>query len=202
MPLNLQEKYDAIHAQEEQFAYRLAKDVVKKPEASAWMILVPILFVHHVMKIGDYKEGVRSFAKNILSSKEKALNMAHLELQSGTAQSGSSQDYFSDVKLDTSEEKVLAEKQVKVIQFLQKHYLNMLNQSGNTFEELIRGAYKTAGEYRRFLNDLTKLERDANQYLADNFQKDEEYIIILRKIEEQTEALREEELSFFFNNEK
>ena len=72
MPIDLDQKYEIIYAHEEQFAYALAGRVVKKPEASVWMILIPILFIHHAYKINQYKEGVKSFAKGILAAKKKS----------------------------------------------------------------------------------------------------------------------------------
>ena len=57
MTLSLKDKYDLIHAHEVRFAYNLAKEVVKKPEVSVWMILIPVLFVHHMFRVSHRCRG-------------------------------------------------------------------------------------------------------------------------------------------------
>ncbi len=195
---DLKNKYEMILIHEEQFAYTLAKNVVKKPETSVWMILIPILFVHHMMKITQYKTGVRTFAENILSTKQKALDKAFKEAESGKKISYEIEDYFPEVSLVSAEEKSLAQKQIQAIKIMEDHYLAMLEKQGDTLEDLIRRVYPGPGEYRNYLNRLAEMEKDINQYLLDNFHSSEESRIVARKIEEQCQELREEEIKFFF----
>ena len=200
MTSDLRKKYEMILRHEEQFAYTLAKKVVKKPEASAWMILIPILFVHHIMKINQYKAGVKTFAENILGTKQKALDKAYLEAESGKKVNYEVEDYFSQVSLVADEEKILAQKQVRAIRIMEEHYLAMLNVQGDALEDLIRGVYSNQKEYRQYLSRLAETEKEVNQYLMDNFHSSQESRIVVRKIEEENEALREEELKFFFQH--
>lgn len=200
MTSDLRKKHEMILRHEEQFAYTLAKNVVKKPEASAWMILIPILFVHHIMKINQYKAGVKTFAENILGTKQKALDKAYLEAESGKKVNYEIEDYFSQVSLVADEEKILAQKQVRAIRIMEEHYLAMLNVQGDALEDLIRGVYSNQKEYRGYLRRLAEAEKEVNQYLMDNFHSSQESRIVVRKIEEENEALREEELKFFFQH--
>lgn len=200
MSLNLKEKYHTILAHEEQFAYRLAKDVVKKPEVSVWMILLPVLFVHHMMQLSQYKAGVQTFAQNILGTKRKALDKAFEEAESGKSVPYGMEEYFPQVSLTTTEEKTLAEKQIKMIRIMEEHYLALLHQPGQNLEDLVRGVYDSSGSYRYYLNKLTDAENEANQYLSEHFHKADESRTVLKKIQEQCEVLREEELRFFFQD--
>lgn len=198
MPKNLKEKYDIIFGYEEQFSYRLAKEVLKKPEISAWMIVIPILFVHHMFKVSQYRENIRSFAKNILSTRQKALDKAYREAEAGKSISYGIQDYFPDVTLVSKEDKVLAEKQIRVIRAMEKHYLAMLKTPGKTLEALIRGVYRDSREYRRYLERLTEAEMEVNGYLMEHFHVTEEARTVVRNIENRCEELRELEVNFFF----
>ena len=201
MSLNLREKYDIILAHERQFAYRLAKDVVKKPEVSVWMILLPVLFVHHMMKISQYKQGIHTFANNILSTKQKALDKARTDVESGKIVNYSPEDYFPHVPLNSAQDMELAEKQIKALRLMEEHYRGMLEQPGVALEELVRGVYGSSGAYRYYLNKLTKAEDEINRHLRENIHTSEEARSVIRRIEERIAAMREEELRFFFQGE-
>ncbi len=198
MSSDLIRKYEMILSHEEQFAYALARNVVEKPEASAWMILIPILFVHHFMIIKHYKIGVRTFAESILSTKQKALDKAYIEAESGKKVSYDVEDYFPQVSLATSEETILAQKEIKVIKILEDHYRPMLLKHGNTLVELIRKVYPGPEAYRYFLKRLAYKEKEVILYLMDNFHRSEDSRIVARKIEHYCEVLRKEELRLFF----
>jgi len=121
LSLSLREKYDIILAHERQFAYRLAKDVVKKPEVSVWMILLPVLFVHHMMKMTQYKTGIHTFASNILGTKTKALDKALQDIETGEIQDYSAAEYFPQVPLESATEQALAVKQIAILKLMEKH---------------------------------------------------------------------------------
>ena len=198
MSRDLKEKYDIIYGYEQQFAFRLAQEVLKKPETSVWMILIPVLFIHHVTKIKEYKANVRSFAKNILSTRQKALDKAYREAEAGKSISYAVEDYFPDVTLVSKKDKILAEKQIRVIRAMEEHYLGMLKIPGKTLEELIRGVYRDSREYRRYLDRLTEAEMEVSRYLMEHFHVTEEARAVARNIECRCEELRELEVKFFF----
>lgn len=198
MSSDLRKKYQMILSHEEQFAYALARNVVEKPEASAWMIVVPILFVHHFMMIKEYKIGVRTFAESILSTKQKALNKAYIETESGKKVRYEIEDYFPEVSLITTEEIILAQKEIQVINVLEDHYRAMLVKHGNTFEEWVRKVYPGPEKYRKFLDRLAEREKKVIQYLMDNFHRSEESRKVARKIEQHCDELRKQELRIFF----
>jgi len=193
-------KYDIIYGYEEQFAYRLAREVVAKPETSVWMILIPILLVHHMFKVSQYKENTRQFAKNILSTKQKALDKAYKQAVSGKRLNYTHDDYFPGVPLSSKQDRVLADKQVRVIRIMEEHYLAMLNARGDSLEALIRGVYRNSGEYRRYLNRLTDSEKEVSRHLLEHFHTTDESREVVKNIEKQCSDLRELEVNFFFKH--
>lgn len=198
MPIDLDQKYEIIYAHEEQFAYALAGRVVKKPEVSVWMILIPILFIHHAYKINQYKEGVKSFAKGILAAKKKALDKAYQDVSSGREISYGPGDYFPDAELTTEHEKTLAQKQTTVIRIMELHYKALLNADGDSLPELLKTVYGTSGQYREYLNRLMKAEKALNQYLVETVHTSSDAAAIVKQIEENCENLRQEEMNQVF----
>ncbi len=193
MSFSLKGKYDIIYAHEEQFAYRLGVEVLKKPEVSAWMIMIPILFVHHMFKVSQYRNGVRSFAENILSTKKKALDKAYNEVLAGKQIPYELEDYFPGLEL-SEEDKILAEKQVRVIRVMEEHYQALLKKQGQSVEDLIKGVYSSEGNYRRYLNRLAETEKELNKYLKKKVHTDDSSRQLIQEIEKSNQRLREEEL--------
>jgi hypothetical protein len=195
---DFKEKYDIIYNYEQQFAYRLAKEVVRKPETSAWMILMPVLFVHHMFKITQYKANIHSFAENILSVRLKALDKAFKEAVAGKKISYGLDDYFPGVSLSSDKDRNLADKQLRVIRVMEEHYLAMLEARGKTLEELTLTVYRNVGEYRRYLSRLAEAEKEVSRYLMEHFHTTEESMSVAGNIEKHSADLRELDVSFFF----
>jgi len=198
LALSLKEKYDVIYSHEEQFAYRLGKEIIKKPEISVWMILLPVLFVHYMYKVNQYKAGIKSFAQGILDPRKKALGKAYNDVSAGKKTAHEVKDYFPDVDLGVEKQTKLAEKQVAVIRVMEKHYFNLLKNPGQNFEELFRKAYPTQGDYRLYLNRMQKPENDLYDYLNRKIHKDDLSRKIIKDIRKFSQKLHEDELRHFF----
>lgn len=196
--MNLDQKYELIHAHEKAFCYRLAQEVVRKPEASVWMILIPVLFVHHFYKIKEYKEGVRSFAEHLLSTKNKALDKAYDQALAGTCMNYG-MDAFFPVDALSEQEQELAQIQLKVIKVMEEHYLHLLQVSGHSLAELVQNAYQSPERYRGFMNRLVGTEQELNTYLLRKVHTSEESRLVLRQVEQKCARLREEEFSLLFS---
>ncbi|MFP4049808.1 MAG: NF038143 family protein, partial [Desulfovermiculus sp.] len=151
--MELDQKYELLYAHEQAFSYRLAQEVVKKPEASVWMILLPVLFVHHFFRVNQYKEGVRSFAEHFLSTRKKALDKAYDQALTAKSRDYGMDAYFPDHAL-SDQDKDLAERQVQAIKVMEEHYLVLMQASGQSLEELVQNAYQSPQNYRGFLNRL------------------------------------------------
>lgn len=195
--MDLDQKYALLYAHEEAFSYRLAQEVVKKPEASVWMILLPVLFVHHFYRVNQYKEGVRSFAENFLSSRKKALDKAYDQALTGKGFDYGMDAYFPDHVL-SEQDKDLAQRQVQAIKVMEEHYLALMQAAGQSLEELVQNAYQSPEKYRRFINRLEETEQELNKYLLENVHTSEDSRIVVRQVEQQCASLREEEIKLFF----
>ena len=198
MALSLKEKRDVIYAYEEQFAYRLGKEVIQKPEISVWMILLPVLFVHHMYKVNQYKTGITSFAQGILDPRKKALSKSYNDVSAGKETTCEVKDYFPDIDLGSEKQSRLAEKQVAVIRVMEKHYVKLLKSPGQNFEELLRKAYPTQGDYRLYLNKMEKPEGDLYDYLYRKVHKDEASRKVIKAIRKFAQKMHEQELRHFF----
>ncbi|MFO7931816.1 MAG: NF038143 family protein [Thermodesulfobacteriota bacterium] len=195
---DLEKKYGAILKYEEQFAYTLGREVIDKPEASVWMILLPVLFVHHAYRVNRYKEAVRSFARGILDSRQRALDMARRQIESGGREEIRGEDFFSELDSASESDRMLAEKQLEVIRIQHEHYLRLLSASGDNYGDLIRNAYKEAMYYREFVDRLTAAEQDLNRYLTENVHKDEGSRAVVQRMEDFCADLRGREVKSFF----
>ncbi len=198
MTLRLDEKYERIYAHEENFAYALAKNIVKKPDMSVWMILLPILFVHHVYRVNQYKAGVKSFAEGILSSRKKALDKTYKEISYGKQLSYGIKDYFPDVDLTAQQDKALAEKQLVVLRIMETHYNALLQAEGENLQAILRKAYGSAGQYRNYFKKLTAAEKEINRHLREHVHTGEDARAVIKAIEQHSERLREEKVKYFF----
>lgn len=195
--MDLDQKYELLYAHEEAFSYRLAQEVVKKPEASVWMILLPVLFVHHFYRVNQYKEGVRSFAEHFLSSKKKALDKAYDQALAGKNMNYGMDAYFPDHVL-SDQDKDLAERQLQAIKLMEEHYLALMQVSGQSLEELVQNAYQSPEQYRRFINRLADTEQELNKYLLEKVHTSEDSRLVVRQVEQQCAQLREEEVKLIF----
>lgn len=195
--MNLDQKYELLYSHEETFSYRVAQNVIKKPEVSVWMILLPVLFIHHLHKVNQYKDGVRSFAEQLLSTKKKAMDRAYDQVLAGKSMDFGMDAYFPAHVL-AGQEKDLAERQLQVIKAMEEHYLALMEVSGESLEELVLHAYERPEQYRRYIHRLEEKEQELNQYLLLKVHTSEDSRLVVRKIEEQCARLRSEEMSLFF----
>ncbi|MFW6055342.1 MAG: NF038143 family protein, partial [Thermodesulfobacteriota bacterium] len=131
--LDLDRKYESILSHEEHFAYRLGREVIDKPAVSVWMILLPVLFVHHMYRVSSYKNGVRAFAGGILEPRQKALDKAREEVESGQEREYRLEEYFPYLEFGSDRDRTLAEKQVRLIRILQKHYRCLLKAESGSY---------------------------------------------------------------------
>ena len=194
----LDKNYEIILGYEEHFAYALGREVIDKPKASAWMVLLPILFVDHAYRVNRYKAAVRAFAQGVLDSKQKALGVAFEELQSGRDKEIRTEELFPEMGSASEQDRGLAEKQVRVTRIQQGHYRRMLSARGKTYGDLLRSVYPEARQYRSFLNELAAAEHDLNRYLTEWIYTDESSVAVVRKMEECSDQYREQEIKMFY----
>lgn len=193
-----QTPYDLIWNQENQFAYKIAKQVLQKPKISVWLVLIPILFLYYAHKIQQYKAAVHDFSKGVMRSKILALDSAKAEIDSGK-KNLDFQDAFLSSDLESSPNvKRVCEKQIAEVELLKSHYKKLLGQQGSNYQSLIRKTYRTGAGYRIFLTQLAQAEKAVHDAVLRAYHPNEDAQNVTKKMQKIAQALREEEIKSFF----
>ena len=198
MTATTEQTYQMIWNQENQFAYKVAKQVLDKPKISVWLILIPILFLYYAHKIQQYKAGVHGFSKGLMRTKILALDSAQEELNTGKKDK-EYKDAFVSKDLENSPNVMrVRDKQIAEVEVLKAHYARLLREQGSSYQALLKKAYKNSGEYRLFLNQLAKAEEDVHDAVLRAYHPSDEAQAVTKKMQNATFALREEEIKSFF----
>lgn len=198
MTHDLQQTYDLIWNQENQFAYAVAKQVLEKPKISVWLILMPILFLYYAHKIQQYKAGVHGFGKGLARSKILALDSALEEVKTGKKDESYNETFVSKELGNSPNVMRVRDMQVAEVELLKAHYQKLLRERGASYQAVIKKAYKTGGEYRFFLNKLAKAEEDVHDAVLRAYHPTEQAQSVTRKMQKIIHALREEEVRKIF----
>lgn len=195
MKHNVQKSYELILNYENQFAHRVAKQIIQKPRISAWLVLMPILFLFYAQKIQQYKTDIHNFCKGLIRTKQLALDSALKEIDTGKKDEIENHFESSEITKDIIQVRI---QQLAEIKLLKGHYDKLLRHQGSSYMDLIRQTYQTAGNYRLFLNHLTQIEKSVMDAVLHAYHPNAQHKDIAQKIYEVVMALREDELKLFF----
>ena len=189
----LTEKSDLIRSNETNFAYSLSLIVIEKPKISVWMILIPIILVYHMYRHKSYVEGRRAFAENFLITRNRALRAAVRSIEKQSPLDESSVIKEASIPASTKEE------YAAWVRVLMTHYKDLLRCEGDSFDALVRSAYKNKTNYLLFLNILNKSEKRFNSALKPHLQATTEGLDeIIERMEKGSEKLRYQEAERIF----
>ncbi|MGB5620745.1 MAG: NF038143 family protein [Desulfobacterales bacterium] len=190
---SLTEKSDFIRSNETTFAYSLSLIVIEKPKISVWMILIPIILVYHMYRHKSYVEGRRTFAENFLITRNRALEAAVGSIANEGPLDESSVVKEANIPESTKEE------YTAWVRVLMTHYKDLLRCEGDSFDALVRSAYKNKTNYLLFLNILNKSEKRFNSALKPHLQDTTEGVSeIIDRMEKGSEKLRYQEAERIF----
>lgn len=190
---SLKEKSDLIRSNETTFAYSLSQIVIEKPKISVWMILIPIILVYHMYRHKTYAEGCKAFAENFLITRNRALEAAVSSIVKGDPLSASS--VVKEANIPESTRKDYAE----WVRVLMTHYKDLLLCEGDSFDALVRSAYKNKINYLLFLNILNKSEKRFNSALKPHLQATTKGVgEIIDRMEKGSEKLKHQEADRIF----
>jgi hypothetical protein len=198
MTRETQTPYDLIWNQENQFAYRIAKQVLQKPKISVWLVLIPILFLYYAHKIQQYKAAVHDFSKGLMRSKVLALDSAKEEIDSGRKDTGFQDAFLSEDLGNSPNVMQVRDKQIAEVELLKSHYKKLLGRQGSTYRELVRKAYRTGADYRIFLTRLAEAEKAVHDAVLRAYHPNQESQNVTKKMQKAAMALRQEEMKTFF----
>ncbi len=161
MAASLADRQALVLAAEEALAARLAQAVLPRPKPSAWMILLPPLFVFFALDMQRHKKEAKIFADGFLLTKRLALKRAGEAARDGAAPALVFPDPPFEVGSPAAWERIRAA-QAKEVALLEEHYGRLLAAQGATFAGLVQSAYGTPGEYLAFCNALRQAEAAVN----------------------------------------
>ena len=191
--VSLTKKSDLIRSNETAFAYSLSQIVIEKPKISVWMILIPIILVYHMYRHKRYVEGRKAFAENYLITRNRALEAVVRSIANEDTM-----DEFSVVNEANIPEST-REEYAAWVRVLMTHYKDLLRCEGDSFDALVRSAYKTKTNYLLFLNILSKSEKRFNSSLKPHLQNTTEGVgEIIDRMEKGSEKLRYREAERIF----
>jgi hypothetical protein len=195
MPTSIDERHKVISERDESFAFELAKLLMDKPKPPVWIILLPMLFVFYGHWLKRYRANLDTFSDGYLHTKRLALDTAMSHLGNG----GMAADGWNDLLgAQPVERAVVREGQIRELDLLMDHYSRMLGSPGQDYAEMLRGAYGTSGEYRFFLNRLTRVEEEINRAVLEVDHPTEEARDVVERMQRYSDRLREEELTRVF----
>jgi hypothetical protein len=190
---SMADKKDFILQFEERLAFDLSREVLEAPKLNFWVIFIPIFLVYHVFQHKRVVEGRKSFARNYLASRRRALD------ESADLVRKVSRPEIPEIVRD-SELPVQARGPFKeLLTLLVEHYTDLLRAEGDDFETLVRSAYKSRANYLLFLNRLNQCERGLNKALMPQFKdKASDVSDVMKKMEVASEKLQRERAARIF----
>jgi len=197
----LDQRATIIRVYEEQFAQSLASSVIQKPRLTVWMFLVPILFIYHANQIKRFKENLNNFKQGFTRTKLHALNLAREEMASGQRKQEKEMDLFADYHVDGPNVQEVRNRQLDEVRLLIRHYKGLLSRSGRDYPELVRAAYKTRHDFKKFLQKLGQAEMEVSRAALKAFHDadTDESRRVVSEMERHAAILRNEEAESIFN---
>lgn len=197
------EKYHNIFAYEKKIAQIITAQVVEKPELSAWMILIPIVFIPYLQRYQKYKELSQIFSTEYLFTKKIALEAAYkIYKQEISPAQGLTWIAKAVQKNPDAAEAVwnIYEKQIKEVELLCAHYTALFASGEDSYRQMVVGHYQTRDLYLGFVEQLARAEKEVSGAAAATFQDGaREVPDIMEKMEKHLLELRREEAKEFFS---
>lgn len=184
---------ELIFEHERAFARQIAGQVVDKPQLAMWMILIPIFFVFYFFQLKRYKNGLKDFARNFLVSRERTLDEVW-----EAATSNKQVDLEKIVAVSTTPAE--SKDQYRVwVEALAEHFQLLLKSQGDTYEALVRDAYKKKSSYQKELKNLNRIEADYHQALAAHLPGEQESIkAVIASMQSSVKELRRSQAEEIF----
>jgi hypothetical protein len=192
--ISLKEKRDLILNREKQFCHQVSSEILDKPRLGIWMILIPIFCVFYFYQLKRYSEGRKEFAENFLITRERALNNVYTAVQEGMDVDVEKVVQAGDIPEHSREE------YRNWLKLLTDHYLSLIRGRGQSFEELVKSAYDSKGQYIQLTEELNRVEREFNSKLQPHLDLDNSEVReIITKIENATIRIRRRQVKEVFS---
>ncbi len=180
----LERKKELVLQRELLFANAIGAAVFEKPKVSFWMVLIPILFVYFVYRMQKYKSGRLKFDEDFMITRRRAMDVAFEAVETGGKPAVEKVVQASDLS------DALQEAYRSWVRVLVDYYMDLLAADGNSFDSLVRSAYRSRGNYLLVLNRLNMVEREFYIALKPQLAATEGAADVIAAIETQSQRLR------------
>jgi hypothetical protein len=150
----LSRKRELILGRELAFANAVGAAVFEKPKVSFWMVLLPILFVYFMFRMQRFRNGRKQFNEEFMITRRRAMDVAFQAVEKRGK---------PDVDRMARESRLpegLEKAYVAWVRALVDHYMDLLRAEGESFEGLVRSAYRDRTDYLLTLNQLNFVEKE------------------------------------------
>ena len=182
----LERKRDLILEQERAFANALGASVFDKPRISYWMVLLPILFLYFVYRMQKFKAGRLKFDQDFMVTRRKAMEIAIEGIETG------SRPDIDAIARESGLRDELEKPYAAWLKALVEHYTDLLSAAGDSYDALVRSAYRTRTDCLLALNRLGAAEKEFYTALKTQMGATEGAADVIATIQEQSRQLRRE----------
>lgn len=182
----LAQKKEVILQRELAFANAIGAAVFEKPSVSFWMILIPFLFLYFIYRMQRFKSGRMKFDEEFMTTRRRAMDAAL------NAVEANSRPDVDEVVRASGLPAPLQEPYGAWMRTLVEYYMDLLTAGGESFESMVRAAYRNRTDCLLILNRLTTAERQFYAALKPQMAAAEGAADIIAMIESQSQKLRRE----------
>ena len=180
----LERKKELILQRELAFANAVGAAVFEKPKVSFWMVMVPLLFLYFIYQMQKYKKGRMKFDQDFMATRRKAMDLAVETLETGIKPN------IDRIAAESGITEALEKPYASWLRVLVDYYDDLLATNGDSFDALVRSAYRTRTNYLLTLNRLNTVEKEFYAALKPQMAATEGAGLVITAIEEQTRRLR------------
>ena len=180
----LERKKELILQRELAFANAVGAAVFEKPKVSFWMVLVPLLFLYFIYRMQRYKSGRMKFDEEFMTTRRRAMNLAFEAVETGTRPD------IDRVARESGLTEALEKPYASWLKVLVDFYMDLLAANGDSFESLVRSAYRNRTNYLLTLNRLSTVEKEFYAAVKPQLAATEGAAAVIATIETQSHQLR------------
>jgi hypothetical protein len=182
----LERKQALVLERELAFANAVGAAVFEKPKVSFWMLMVPLLFLHFIYRMQKFKNGRMRFDQEFMITRRKAMDLAVEVLETGVKPN------IDRIAGESGLTDALEKPYASWLKALVEYYTDLLAATGDSFESLVRSAYRNRTNYLLALNRLNAVEKEFYAALKPQMAATEGAAAVIATIEEQSRRLRRE----------
>ena len=182
----LDRKKTLILERERYFANAVGSAVFEKPKISMWVIMIPFLFLHFVYRMQKYKMGRLKFDEDFMLTRRRAMDVAVDAVETGA------RPRVEEAVRDFGVPAALELPYGVWMRALAEYYMDLLKADGAAFEDLVRAAFRSRGDFLLTLNRLNTVEKEFYDVLRPQLAATEGAVDIIATIISNSQRLRRE----------